>query len=199
VSRAIVALTVVGVVVGAAVQVGMVFLTIAPSNTISLQHAAAISDYISPEFDQNWKLFAPNPLQENDDVQTRAEILMPNGTWSITGWVDLTAPDEAKIVHNPLPSHTQQNELRLAWGYFVQTHDNQGRPIGLRGYLSQEYLRRVVAHRFGPLRNGGTVQLIQVRTANTPVAAAPWSSQQINTSTYYQLQPWWIVNPEDFK
>src|SRR2546427_266272 len=60
VSLIIIALTVVGVVVGAAVHSGMLFLSYAPSNPFSEQHAAGINTYVSPEFAQGWKLFAPN-------------------------------------------------------------------------------------------------------------------------------------------
>ncbi|MCQ4083217.1 DUF5819 family protein [Streptomyces sp. RB6PN25] len=199
-SRIVIALTVAAVIVGAAFHLGMVFLSIAPSNTLSQQYSTTINDYVYPEFEQNWKLFAPNPLQENDDVQARAEVLMPDGTSTTTGWVDLTALDQAQIVHNPFPSHTQQNELRRAWSFYTDSHDSQGHPVGLRGTLAQEYVLRIVAHRFGPHLNGGTVQRIQVRSADTPVGSPPWSgdSNGTSTATSYQPQPWWNVSSEDF-
>jgi hypothetical protein len=69
----------------------------------------------------------------------------------------------------------------------------------VRGTLSQEYMLRIVAHRFGPHLNGGIVQRIQVRLAATPVAPPSWSSEKgTNAGTSYQLQPWWNVSPEDF-
>ena len=58
----------------------MVFLHVAPSNTLSKEHAAAVNDYIYPEFEQNWKLFAPDPLQQNIHVEARADIRGPSGT-----------------------------------------------------------------------------------------------------------------------
>ena len=57
----------------------MVFLHVAPSNTVTKQHGTAIDDWIYPEFEQNWKLFAPNPLQQNIAVQVRAEVRTADG------------------------------------------------------------------------------------------------------------------------
>ena len=198
-SMIVVALTVAAVGLGAAVHLGMVFLSVAPPNPFSQRHSTTINSYVYPEFEQNWKLFAPNPVEENDHVQARAEVLMPDGTSATTGWVDLTAMDDAQIFHNPFPSHTQQNELRRAWSFYTDSHDSQAHPIGLRGTLSQEYVLRIVAHRFGPHLDGGNVQRIQVRSANAPIAPPSWSSEEgTNTGTNYQLQPWWNVSPEDF-
>jgi Family of unknown function (DUF5819) len=198
-SRIVIALTVAVVGVGAALHLGMVFLSVAPSNPLSQRYSTTINDYVYPEFEQNWKLFAPNPVEENDNVQARAEVLMPNGTSTTTGWVDLTALDEAQILHNPFPSHTQQNELRRAWSFYIDSHDSQAHPIGARGTLSQEYVLRIVAHRFGPHLNGGSVQRVQVRSADTPIAPPSWSSEKgTNAGTSYQLQPWWNVSPKDF-
>ncbi|MFJ2581347.1 DUF5819 family protein [Kitasatospora aureofaciens] len=188
------------VAVGAFVHLGMVFLSLAPPNTFSAQNAAAINGYVSHEFEQSWRLFAPNLPLENTDVQARAAVLKPDGTTQITGWTDLTATDEARIRHNPFPSHTKQNELRAAWTFYRSSHDGQDQPIGLRGYLSQEYVRRIAAHRFGQHPNGGTVQLVQVRSATMPVGSPPWSSPKsdIDTATSYNEMPWWGVSNEDF-
>ena len=197
-SRIVLALAVAAVAVGATVHLAMVFLHVAPTNTLSQKYTRTINDYIYPEFEQNWKLFAPNPLQENNDVQARAEVRKPDGTIATTGWVDLTAIDIKRILHNPIPSHTEQNELRRAWSFYTDTHDDQNRSNGLRGDLAQSYVLRIVAHRFGPHLNGGDVQRFQVRSATTAVGAPPWSTEKIDTRTYYRVLPWWAVSPEDF-
>jgi len=197
-SRLVLALAVAAVTVGAVVHVGMVFLHVAPSNTLYQQHSVTVNDYVYPEFEQNWKLFAPNPVQQNTDVQARAEIRAVDGSLTTTGWVDLTAMDIANIRHNAFPSHTVQNELRRGWSFYTDTHDAQERAIGLRGQLSQEYVLRIVAHRFGPHLNGGAVQRLQLRSATEPVAAPPWSAQKTDTRTTYRVLPWWAVSAEDF-
>lgn len=196
--RIVVALAVAAVSVGAVFHIGMVFLQVAPANTLSTQHAQAVSDYIYPEFEQNWKLFAPDPVQVNTDVEARAEVTLPGGATTTTGWVDLTAMDIAQIRHDPIPSHTAQNELRRCWDFYTSAHDAQDRPIGLRGTLSQQYLLRIVAHRFGPHLNGGTVRRVQVRVATTPVASPSYSAQKNTVTTSYRVLSWWNTTPEDF-
>ncbi|MFI9051617.1 DUF5819 family protein [Streptomyces sp. NPDC053427] len=195
----IVVVVVVGVVIAAAVHLATVFLNVAPTNALSQKHAAGIHTYVSPDFTQGWKLFAPNPQNENTHVQARANVVMPDGNVTTTSWVDLGAMDEARIVHNAFPSQTQQSELSTAWGNYADLHDPQGRSLGPQGNLTQQYLLRIVAHRFGPHLNGGTVVRIQLRSAVTPVETPPWVAKKTDTQTSYQLMPWWTVNTEDFK
>ncbi|WP_328872613.1 DUF5819 family protein [Streptomyces sp. NBC_00287] len=187
------------VAVAVCVHIGMVFLHVAPSNTVSKQHGSAIDDWIYPEFEQNWKLFAPNPLQQNIAVQVRAEIREPDGGIRTTGWYDLSARDGRDIDGNLLPSHTQQNELRRAWDFLIATHDNDNRPVGLRGDLAESYLRRIVVLRLdredaaGP---GGLVERVQVRSMTTNVRPPKWSDETVPDKPAYRELPWWEV-PED--
>ncbi|MFI1964391.1 DUF5819 family protein [Streptomyces pathocidini] len=197
-SRIVVAVALAAVAVAAAWHVAMVFLHVAPSNTVTKQHGEVVDAYVYPEFEQNWKLFAPNPLQQNIAVQARAEIRTPGGGTAVTGWTDLSAQDGAAIRHNLLPSHTQQNELRRAWDFFSGSHDAENRPNGLRGHLSEQYLRRIAALRLGPEHDGGQVLRVQLRSAVTPVAPPPWSEEKIDTKTVHRVLPWWTVTAADF-
>ncbi|WP_344565226.1 DUF5819 family protein [Streptomyces axinellae] len=196
-SRIFVAIAVAIVTVGIAFHVAMVFFQTAPDNTISKQHADVIDSYVYPEFERNWKLFAPNPLQQNIAVHARATVAKDSGDTETTGWVNLSAMDGEAIRGNPAPSHTQQNELRRGWEFYADNHDEKGRPIGLRGQLSEDYLKRIVMRRFGPELNGGSVERIQVRSAVTPVAPPPWSQERVDIKTQYALQPWWQVSSAD--
>jgi hypothetical protein len=192
------ALAVVAVV--ACVHLGMVFLHVAPPNTLTKKHGKAIDDWIYPEFEQNWKLFAPNPLQQNIDVQVRAEVRTQDGGERTTGWYDLSALDGAAIDGNPLPSHTQQNELRRAWDFYVDSHDGANRPAGLRGELSEAYLRRVVVLRLGRERaadRGESLERVQVRSRTANVPPPEWSGERVSTAPAYHQLPWWsLPEPE---
>ncbi|GAA3794723.1 hypothetical protein GCM10022403_030750 [Streptomyces coacervatus] len=192
------ALAVVAVVV--CVHVGMVFLHVAPSNTLTKAHGKAIDDWIYPEFEQNWKLFAPNPLQQNIAVQVRAEVQAKNGEVRTTGWYDLSAQDGRAIDGNLLPSHTEQNELRRAWDFFVATHDTNNRPSGLRGALSETYLRRIVVLRLDrddAAGKGGVVEQVQVRSRTTNVPPPKWSAEKISDKPMDRVLPWWPVTAAD--
>ncbi|WP_235978485.1 DUF5819 family protein [Streptomyces lycii] len=196
-SRIVVAVVTAVVAVAAAVHLGMMFLHVAPANTVSKQHGEVIDDYVYPEFEQNWKLFAPNPLQQNVAVQARAEVVAADGGVSVTSWTDLSALDGAEIHHSLVPSHTRQNELRRAWDFFVGSHDEENRPNGLRGELSERYVKRIVLSRIGPATEGGTVRRIQVRSATTPVAPPAWSDEKVDRKTVHRELDWWPVDAGD--
>ncbi|MEU1293727.1 DUF5819 family protein [Streptomyces sp. NPDC005840] len=182
------------------VHLGMVFLHVAPSNTLSKQHSGAIDDWVYPEFEQNWKLFAPNPLQQNIAVQVRADVGTADGGVRTTGWYDLSAEDGRAIDGNPLPSHTQQNELRRAWDFFLSTHDANNRPNGQRGALARTYLTRIVLLRLGredAAGDGGTVQRVQVRSRTTNVPPPRWSGEKVSDRPTYRVLPWWPISDAD--
>ncbi|MFH0517382.1 DUF5819 family protein [Streptomyces sp. M41] len=193
------ALAVAVVAIAVCVHVGMVFLHVAPPNTVTKQHGKAIDDWIYPEFEQNWKLFAPNPLQQNISVQVRAEVATADGGTGTTGWYDLSAQDGRAIDGNLLPSHTQQNELRRAWDFFVATHDAENRPVGLRGALSETYLRRIAQLRLDredAAGAGGVVERVQFRSRTTNVPPPKWSEEKVSDKPVYRVLPWWPVGWE---
>ncbi|MGY0059975.1 DUF5819 family protein [Streptomyces sp. LZ34] len=196
-SQLVVAVGLAVTVAAVAVHLGMAFLNVSPPNTVSKQHGQAIDDYIYPEFERNWKLFAPNPLQQNITVQVRAEVRTPEGGTATTKWRDLSAQDGAAIRHNPLPSHTQQNQLRRAWDFYLLSHDAQERPNGLRGQLSEQYLRRLAVLRLGWKLDGGTVQRIQLRSTTRQLAAPSWSEEKIDTRPIRRELAWWTVTADD--
>ncbi|MGZ3116621.1 DUF5819 family protein [Streptomyces sp. H62] len=195
---AVVALAVVAAAVCA--HIGLVFLHVAPSNTLTKQHGAAVDEWIFPEFEQNWKLFAPNPLQQNVSVQVRAEVSEADGSLRTTGWYDLSAEDGRAIDGNPLPSHTQQNELRRAWDFFIASHDSDNRPVGLRGALSETYLRRIAVLRLDraeAAEPGGVVERVQYRSRTTNVKPPSWSGEKVSGRATYRELPWWPASTRE--
>lgn len=191
---AAVALSVIGLL--GCIQLGMVFLHVAPANTLTKQHGEAVDQWIYPEFEQNWKLFAPNPLQQNIAVHVRAEISGPDKRRT-TPWMSLSGEDGKAIRGNLLPSHVQQNELRRGWDFYLGSHDNQNRANGLRGRLSEQYIRRIVMLRLSEHDYGGDVLRIQVRSETRSVAAPAWSGETISTKPSYRVLPWWTVTAAD--
>ncbi|MFF8015695.1 DUF5819 family protein [Streptomyces sp. NPDC007929] len=198
-----VALALAVVAIGVCVHIGMTFLHVAPANTVTREHGEAVDDWIYPEFEQNWKLFAPNPLQQNISIQVRAGVRGPDGMTQTTGWYDLSAEDGRAIDGNLLPSHTQQNELRRAWDFFVATHDSENRPVGLRGSLSESYLRRIMVLRLdrddavrAATGGSGIIERVQVRSRTSNVPPPEWSREKVSTTPSYRELPWWKV-PQD--
>ncbi|MFF8957760.1 DUF5819 family protein [Streptomyces sp. NPDC014894] len=181
----------------ALVHVAMVFLHVAPSNTVTKRHGETINAWIYPEFEQNWKLFAPNPLQQNVSVQVKAEVRTLDGGRETTDWINLTAQDAEAIRGSLLPSHTRQNELRRGWDFYVNAHDDKGRPTGLRGRLSESYVRRIAMLRLDARDLGGSVERIRLRALTTLVKAPPWSEEKTDTRPVERLLPWWTVTAAD--
>ncbi len=181
----------------AGVHLAMVFLHVAPSNTATKQYGKAVDGWVYPEFEQNWKLFAPNPLQQNVAVQVRAEVATSDGGRRTTDWIDLTAQDGSAIRANLLPSHTQQNALRRAWDFYTNSHDNENRSTGLRGRLSESYVRRLVLMRLDRADLGGSVERIQLRSSTQAVKPPQWSQEKIDLRPSYRVLPWWTVTAAD--
>ncbi|WP_267241762.1 DUF5819 family protein [Streptomyces sp. PR69] len=181
----------------ACVHLGMVFLHVAPSNTVTKQHGEAVDWWVYPEFEQNWKLFAPNPLQQNVAVQVRAEYTAADGGRRSTDWIDLSAEDGAAIQGSLLPSHVHQNMLRRAWDFYVTSHDGDNRPNGVRGQLSERYVRRIAMARLMERDLGGPVERIQLRSATSAVDPPEWSDEKIDAKPVYRVLPWWTITAAD--
>ncbi|GGT38841.1 hypothetical protein GCM10010271_48540 [Streptomyces kurssanovii] len=181
----------------ACTHLAMVFLHVAPSNTVTKKHGEVVDAWVYPEFEQNWKLFAPNPLQQNIAVQVRAQYTTDDGSRRTSDWIDLSAEDGAAIRGNPLPSHLHQNQLRRAWDFYVGSHDTGDSPSGLRGRLSESYIRRIVMLRLERHDLGGPVERIQLRASTTSIEAPRWSDEKIDTRPVHRELPWWTVTAAD--
>ncbi|MGX9921693.1 DUF5819 family protein [Streptomyces sp. NPDC002248] len=190
--RVVGALALAAVLVLTGLHLSFLFLHVAPANTVSTRQAKAVNAWIYPEFEQNWKLFAPNPIQQNTTVQARATGLHADGTSFLTGWYDLSARDGAALHGEPLPSHTRQNVLRRAWDLYASSHDD-GRPVGTRGELSAAYLTRLATQRLERAGAGGPgaeLTRIRVRARFTPVPPPPWSGEKLAGRPAYRTLDW---------
>jgi hypothetical protein len=180
-------------------HLGTVFLSIAPSNPASQRYTSQVNAHVYPEFEQNWQLFAPNPLQENIAVEARVQTLTPAGGRPDSGWINLTAQDIAHVRGDLAPSHVDQNLLRRAWDYYTSWHNLPSEnSLGSGGPLSQEYLKRIALQRVGRDWHGDPVNQIQFRIATTPVTGPRWTGAQQKAKTSYQTLQWWVVGDEDY-
>ena len=180
-------------------HLGAVFLSIAPSNPISQGNAGTIASHVMPEFEQNWQLFAPNPLQQNVAIEVRVQTIYSGGNRIESPWVDLTAQDVAAIRGNPFPSHINQNLLRRAWDYYTAWHDQNEKSTGFGGPLSVEYLKRIGLQRTGRDWKGQPVIQIQFRSATTDVTGPSWTGAPAPATPSYRQLPWWPATPDDYR
>ena len=68
----------------------VIALSVAPANPVSHIHKQQISNYTSPFFNQNWNLFAPNPIKSDHSIELRYSFINErNDTIQITPWYDI--------------------------------------------------------------------------------------------------------------
>ena len=186
-SRALVGLTVLATAVLVAVQLSATFLYNAPSNVISQRYAPQISWWMTPLLNQNWQLFAPNPISENLEVDARASV---GPSAAVGPWLNLSAIDDAATQGNPAPSHLTMNAMRNAWREFTDTHTSNGVPDSPLAATAQQYLQNLVLGYLRP-RESGTIDSVQVRFVVTLLPGAGRTAAQ--TAPQTQTLPWWLV------
>ena len=177
------------------VHVLLVFLHVAPSNQISQLYSKQIDAWIYPLFEQNWRLFAPDPEAVNRQISARTTRVLSDGTSQVSDWFDMTAVDDSAVRHSVFPSHTAQNMLRRAWTAYVDTHGGGDRSRSERALMMQEYLRNIAVERVAAHR-GSAFEAIQLRVITRPIAAPaavgrPQPTAPAPVDTRYL--PWWKV------
>ena len=196
-SRAVLGAAVLGISALALYHLSITFLTNSPTNTVSTKLATPIAKWVYPWFEQNWRLFAPNPMSQNFTVEARVSTDCYS---NVTPWYNLSQMDYDTILHNPFPGHTEQNELRRAWtdGY-SSTHDASDVGTSGRAEMMRQYLVNIAMERIEP-RSGkdgvpaGKIMNIEFRvtTTNIAPAEAPNQAQQPNV----HIIPWRQISPD---
>ncbi|WP_405855622.1 DUF5819 family protein [Streptomyces sp. NBC_00090] len=173
------------------------FLYVAPPNAISKAYSQQVNAWVRPVFEQNWRLFAPNPQSVNRQISARIKHTAPDGTAQVSGWIDLTAADDSAVKHNVFPSHTAQNMLRQAWNSYLKTHGSDNRPRSERALMIEKYLRNIAADRVAA-QHSGTFESIQLRVISRHIAAPgeavePRPAAAAPTRSETRYLPWWKV------
>ncbi|MDJ0382494.1 DUF5819 family protein [Streptomyces sp. G-G2] len=183
----------------ALIHVLLVFLHVAPPNAVSQQYSRQVNAWVFPLFEQNWRLFAPDPESVNRQISARAMRTAPDGTAQVSDWFDLSGADGSAVEHNPFPSHTSQNMLRRAWSSYLETHGGDDQARTERALMMETYLRNIAADRVAAHR-GGAFDSIQLRVVTVPIgppvpagtpgrAAAVAAPRPADT----RYLPWWKV------
>lgn len=175
------------------VHVFLVFLHVAPVNTVSKRYSPLINAWVYPFFEQNWRLFAPDPDSVNRQILARTAHTGPDGSVQVSSWFDLTAVDTAAVEHQVFPSHTAQNMLRRSWAGYVDSHGGDDKAHTERALMMQKYLTDIAADRVAA-RRGGSFDFIQLRVVALRIAApGPAAGDRPPTPVENRLLPWWKV------
>ncbi|QMU79911.1 hypothetical protein GXW83_00335 [Streptacidiphilus sp. PB12-B1b] len=181
----------------ALVHVCMMFLFVAPSNTVSQRYEQQINAWIYPYFEQNWQLFAPDPQADREQISARSAVTSPDGARRAGPWVDLTGMDESAVRHDPFPSRTAQNMLRRAWSAYQAAPDGDEDASGQAGML-RHYLAAIAAQRLGAHGQHG-FDAVQLRITTTPISPIPPQASGARTPAPASdtiFLPWWQVTPD---
>ena len=182
--RVVLAVSAALIVAVTAVQTASMVLTASPSNTLSKQYRAQLSWWVEPWLGQNWKLFGPDPQTANLTILVRAE----DAAGASTGWVDLTAIDYTAVLHDPMPSHANENELRLAWDAYQSSTANR-----VTQNLMRQYLVNFAVERLG-LLVPGPYTAVQFESVSTPIPPPGTTGPQPPTNHYL---PWWPLTAQN--
>ncbi|MFF1872366.1 DUF5819 family protein [Kitasatospora herbaricolor] len=177
------------------IHVFLVFLFVAPPNQLSQYYSRQINAWVYPLFEQNWRLFAPDPESVTRQISARTERTSADGTREVSDWYDLTAVDDADANHNIFPSHTTQNMLRRSWTAYLEAFGNGDQPHSERARMMRQYLRNIAVERLTSHRKE-TFESVQLRVITRPIAAPttpgkPRPAAQPSVDTRYL--PWWKV------
>lgn len=186
-SRALVGATAAVTAAAAAVQMAATFLYDAPANPVSAKYRAQIDWWMNPLLNQDWELFAPNPISENLEVDARVSV---GPSAEVTPWTDLSAIDRDGTVGNPAPTHLTMNGLRNAWREYTTTHEASGLPNSPLASVAQQYLENLVLQYLSP-REPGRIDSVQVRFVVTLIPGPGRSAAQ--TAPQTQTLPWWVI------
>ncbi|XXX78200.1 DUF5819 family protein [Sorangium sp. So ce134] len=63
-----------------------------PQNPLKLRFARLIDGYMNPFFQQNWHLFAPDPITDTRLLMVACRLRRPDGGTTETEWTDITTP-----------------------------------------------------------------------------------------------------------
>lgn len=90
----------------------VLFLT--PSNPVRSAAQPELDGYMRPFFAQNWRLFAPNPLTNNEHLLVRAQVTdSATGETITTEWFNITEFETAHLRHNPTPSRLSKTSTNV--------------------------------------------------------------------------------------
>lgn len=83
-----------------AAHFGITALHVTPVNPLKVEHERLVSAWIGPVFEQNWKLFAPDPIAIDQGLLVRTRDAAGNES----EFVDLSTPFLEDKHHNLLPT-----------------------------------------------------------------------------------------------
>lgn len=161
------------------------FAYLTPVNPVKLRISRWLYAYMHPVFQQDWRLFAPDPVKDTRTIEIKCRVLAADGRSFETGWTDITTPYwEAHYRNRASPAEriarSMINALRMSYTTdpeailiqrklqtnsrrhkdilkSLQAKENRNRAIGVRT------LNRIASAHCGEFYGLDQVQAVRVR------------------------------------
>ncbi|MFC4069543.1 DUF5819 family protein [Actinoplanes subglobosus] len=176
----------------------MVFLHVAPSNPVSQRYEKQITAWISPFFEQNWLLFAPNPSPDQLQIYARTGWTTADGGQAMSDWVDISAADREAVSHNPYPSRTNHTMLLRAWIAYQSEHGEDDVSYDDQSRIRADYLRNIAAQRLAEIDPRQPFEVIRIKVVQPEITMEdPGGAPQTGPAPpYTRTLPWWKVTSD---
>jgi len=167
------------------------FLWIAPPTPLrEVVPGTLLQSYMIPWFGQSWSVFAPEPINGDNEILIRAE-LRPAGESSVTAWINATDIEYQLAYHNLVPPKAATMGMHQAADFRnVWTKLNAEQQASVTRDLGQDAdLKAVLTDEDGRLTEAARAYIAQeerTRAYATEVAYAVWGSRV--TAVQYLVQ-----------
>jgi hypothetical protein len=181
----------------------MTFLYVAPRNLVSARADKVIGSYMLPYFDQDWKLFAPDPVKTDPHILVRAKVGDVGHQDRVTPWLDITSPELTRVRGHWFPDRVSRLSAKVA-GSLSETAelheqlkvDRQPQPVSPQETPREkidEAFARVLATRAARAQWGEEVAEVQIRLVGHIPTPPPFSAAQdeSNPQAAQHDLPWW--------
>lgn len=185
----------------------MTFLYVAPRNLISARADKIVTSYMLPYFDQDWRLFAPDPAKTDPHMLVRAKVVDIRHQERITSWLDITDSELTRVRGHLFPDRVSRLSAKVAGSLSeaAEQHaqlisDRQQQPVSFQESPREkldEAFAHVLATRAASAHWGEGVAEVQIRLLGHIPPPPPFSAAQ--DAGYPEViqhdLPWWLAEP----
>ena len=131
-----------------------VTLAAVPTNSVSEAFESQLG-YLTPFFGQSWRLFAPNPIDEDRNLLVQGAYVGEDGEVRVTPWVDWTSVEQDVIEHRLVGGRAGYISTKI-YGALNEEFQEMEPARAIAGRAVQRSLAPVVGHAAGLPPSGRT-------------------------------------------
>lgn len=140
---------------------GVIFLYLSPDNPVRTKYWDWIDSYMTPFFNQNWNLFAPNPVNRHENLQIRFQYMDENGRTQKTSWMEISRPIVLAVQKNHFSTNMRLSEFSSSVVHDFVWKKGQRRDEALKNM--RRYAEHMVQDNQDDFQIPGKIELYQLR------------------------------------